>query len=161
MIDESGDPLPGANVQVMRYQYAQGNRQLVPAGTAQTDDQGAYRVWGLNPGDYYVSASSRTFNFGGRGGPGRGGPGLADPAGGGLQVRTADPVAVDRRRTRIGGGAGAGRGGRGAPTPDTSLALQRLRRRLLRSSARRWQRFGADTDPVAYAPTFYPGVAVG
>lgn len=79
--DETGDPLPGAVVRVMRYEYAQGNRQLVPVGTGTTDDLGAYRVWGLNPGDYYVSAV--TPNFGGRGfgpggppqGPGRGGPG--------------------------------------------------------------------------------------
>ena len=43
----------------MRYQYVQGMRQLVPAGTAQTDDRGEYRVWGLNPGEYYVSAIAR------------------------------------------------------------------------------------------------------
>jgi hypothetical protein len=30
--DELGDPMPGASVRVMRYQYAQGERQLVPAG---------------------------------------------------------------------------------------------------------------------------------
>jgi hypothetical protein len=69
--DELGDPMPGASVRVMRYQYAQGERQLVPAGTAQTDDQGVYRVWGLNPGEYYLTAITQNFNFG----PGRGGPG--------------------------------------------------------------------------------------
>ena len=57
--DEDGDPMPGANVRVMRYQYLQGDRRLTPAGTAQTDDKGQYRVWGLMPGDYYVSASAR------------------------------------------------------------------------------------------------------
>src|SRR5215813_15217567 len=71
VMDETGDPMPGISVQVMRYQYAQGNRQLVPAGTAQSDDQGAFRVWGLNPGEYYVSAAARNFNVGP---PGRGGP---------------------------------------------------------------------------------------
>ena len=64
VFDETGDPMPGAAVRVMRYQYAQGERQLVPAGTAQTDDEGAFRVWGLNPGDYYVSAVTRNFDFG-------------------------------------------------------------------------------------------------
>lgn len=89
--DESGDPLPGAVVQVLRYQYAQGSRQLVPAGGGQTDDQGTYRLWGLNPGEYYISATS-PFAFGARGlpvppdvGPG-GGIGatfvMAGPAGG-------------------------------------------------------------------------------
>ena len=57
--DESGDPLPGAAVRAGRYQYGQGMRQLVPAGTAQTDDRGEYRVWGLNPGEYYISAIAR------------------------------------------------------------------------------------------------------
>ena len=57
--DENGDPLPGAAVRAGRYQYGQGMRQLVPAGTAQTDDRGEYRLWGLNPGEYYVSAIAR------------------------------------------------------------------------------------------------------
>src|SRR6185295_3474064 len=80
VFDETGDPMPGAAVRVMRYQYAQGERQLVPAGTAETDDQGTYRVWGLNPGEYYITALTREANFlrPGRGGPGgrAGGPGL-------------------------------------------------------------------------------------
>jgi hypothetical protein len=69
VFDESGDPLPGTAVRVMRYQYVQGRRQLTPAGTAQTDDRGEYRVWGLNPGDYYVTAVARNapLNAGGRG----------------------------------------------------------------------------------------------
>lgn len=87
VFDETGDPLPGANVRVLRYEYAQGNRQLVPVGAAQTDDLGAYRVWGLNPGDYYVSAVTPNFapgggrGFGPPGAPpgGRGGRGGAPP----------------------------------------------------------------------------------
>jgi hypothetical protein len=86
VFDESGDPLPGASVRVLRYEYAQGNRQLVPVGAAQTDDLGAYRVWGLNPGDYFVSAVTPNFGPGGRGFPGGGafgrggrGPGAAGP----------------------------------------------------------------------------------
>jgi hypothetical protein len=67
IFDESGDPVPGVNVRAMQYQYAQGSRQLVPAGAAQTDDQGSYRIWGLNPGDYYLTAVARNFNAGGRG----------------------------------------------------------------------------------------------
>jgi hypothetical protein len=49
---------------------------LTPAGTAQTDDLGQYRVWGLMPGDYYVNAQSRinlTFAAPGGGRGGRGG----------------------------------------------------------------------------------------
>lgn len=74
VFDEDGDPMPGANVRVMRYQYLQGDRRLMPAGSAQADDKGQYRVWGLMPGDYYVSAIVRSPNFRGRGGaPGGGG----------------------------------------------------------------------------------------
>src|SRR5262245_64188520 len=36
--DETGEPMPGAMVRVSVYRYAQGSRQLVPAGNAQTDD---------------------------------------------------------------------------------------------------------------------------
>lgn len=89
VVDEAGDPLPGASVRVLAYRYAQGNRQLVPAGGATTDDRGAYRVWGLNPGEYYVSAIARNFDVGG---PGRGGP-PGPPAGGGRGGRRTGPGA--------------------------------------------------------------------
>ena len=57
--DEYGDPVTGARVEVLRLQTAQGRRRLVPAGTAnQTDDTGAFRVYGLPPGEYYVTAST-------------------------------------------------------------------------------------------------------
>jgi hypothetical protein len=56
--DEFGDPITGARVQVLRSQVQQGRRRLMPtANGAQTDDTGAFRVFGLAPGDYYVAAS--------------------------------------------------------------------------------------------------------
>ena len=77
--DETGDPMAGILVRVLRYQYQQGERRLTPAGTAQTNDLGQYRVWGLMPGDYYVDAQSRiNLPFappGGRGGRGGGAAG--------------------------------------------------------------------------------------
>jgi hypothetical protein len=84
--DEVGDPMPGITVRLMRFQYAQGVRQLAQAGAGQTDDRGMYRIWGLNPGEYYVTAVAPNFSprdgiaergFGDRGGPfvaGRGAP---------------------------------------------------------------------------------------
>ncbi len=99
--DESGDVMPGVMVSVMRYQYQQGDRRLVPAGSGQTDDRGVYRVWGLNPGDYYISAVARND------GMGRGIPAAAVAA-------IADAVA--------GRGGAAGRGGRGG----AALALAGL-----------------------------------
>jgi protocatechuate 3,4-dioxygenase beta subunit len=93
--DDTGDPLPGAMVRVFRYEYAQGNRQLVPVGGGQTDDLGAYRVWGLNPGDYYVSAATPNVNVGGPGfGAAIGGP-LAGRGGRGGRGVTATLGTVD------------------------------------------------------------------
>ena len=58
--DEFGDPITDVQVQALRYQFANGERQLVIAGrSAQTDDLGAYRIFGLMPGDYIVRASMR------------------------------------------------------------------------------------------------------
>jgi carboxypeptidase family protein len=80
--DETGDPLPGVVVRVLRYQFQQGNRRLSTAGTAQTDDLGQFRVWGLMPGDYYVDAQSRiNLPFGGPVARGRGGPAAGAIAG--------------------------------------------------------------------------------
>jgi len=99
VLDEDGDAMPGVTVRVMRYQYLQGQRRLTPAGTGQTDDKGLYRVWGLMPGDYYVTANARGGGPGGGPFAGLGGPGGAGGRGGGG-----------------GGGGGGGRfGGPGGP----------------------------------------------
>ena len=61
VFDEFGDPIAGARVQVLRSQLVQGERQLTPTANAGiSDDTGAFRVYGLMPGDYYVSATLRT-----------------------------------------------------------------------------------------------------
>jgi hypothetical protein len=58
--DEFGDPVADVVVQAMRYQFTNGQRQLVAAGRqATTDDIGQYRIFGLMPGDYLVRASVR------------------------------------------------------------------------------------------------------
>jgi protocatechuate 3,4-dioxygenase beta subunit len=61
VLDEEGEPLARAVVTVLRQQYARGEKQLTPAGTDQTDDRGQYRIFGLPPGDYYVSATAGGF----------------------------------------------------------------------------------------------------
>ena len=55
VLDEDGEPLISAAVQVFQYVYRQGQRELVPRGTDRTDDRGQYRVFGLEPGEYFVS----------------------------------------------------------------------------------------------------------
>jgi len=63
IFDEFGDAVANARVQVLRYQIVQGQRRLNPAGGGdQTDDTGSYRIYGLAPGDYYISATLRAGN---------------------------------------------------------------------------------------------------
>jgi hypothetical protein len=58
--DEFGEPLAEASVQVQRYRYMPGGRRLMPMGRPDTtDDQGTFRLYGLEPGDYVVSATLR------------------------------------------------------------------------------------------------------
>ena len=60
VLDEAGEPLAGANVMTMQYKFFNGKRRLVPTrGNTTTDDVGQYRLSGLEPGEYYVQASSR------------------------------------------------------------------------------------------------------
>jgi len=60
VFDESGEPLAGLRVRVYRARMAKGHRRLEDVGAADyTDDTGAYRIFGLPPGDYYVAASLR------------------------------------------------------------------------------------------------------
>ena len=60
--DEFGEPVANAFVTAFRYAYAGGARRLTPPGQNArdtTDDQGHFRLFGLPPGDYYVSATLR------------------------------------------------------------------------------------------------------
>ena len=58
VIDEFGDPLVGVRVSSLRYQFMSGQRRLQPTGPGDTtDDLGYFRLHGLAPGDYYVSAT--------------------------------------------------------------------------------------------------------
>jgi protocatechuate 3,4-dioxygenase beta subunit len=57
--DQDGDPVENAQVQVMRYTYARGGRQLSTVASGSTNDLGEFRVAGLAPGRYYVSATGR------------------------------------------------------------------------------------------------------
>jgi protocatechuate 3,4-dioxygenase beta subunit len=58
VFDELGDPVEGANVQVLQIRYEAGRRRLVPAGSAPrvTDDLGRYRLFALPPGNFIVAA---------------------------------------------------------------------------------------------------------
>ncbi len=57
VVDDDGDPIVGASVQLLRSMFADGRQQLAPTGFAQTNDLGEYRIFAVNPGKYYLSAA--------------------------------------------------------------------------------------------------------
>jgi hypothetical protein len=60
VLDPGGDPIDRVWVQLFRVGYADGQRRLVSAGRAVSNDIGEYRVSGLAPGEYYVHARDVT-----------------------------------------------------------------------------------------------------
>ena len=160
VVDDTGEPAPGTQVRVMRYVMRTGERTLEQAGQAQTDDRGLYRVYGLQPGNYLVSAVPRNLNAGnirqtieaeiealmqqiqsGALGAGLGGRGGGAAGGGG----------------RGGGRAGAGgidiqsmMGGRGGGNPDLVGRAQQLMQQLAQQD---------EAAQTAYAPVYFPGTA--
>lgn len=64
IVDDAGEPVAGTMVNAMRFQFMGGTRRLMPTGGGDTtDDQGAYRLYGLAPGEYFVSANNRNMGF--------------------------------------------------------------------------------------------------
>ncbi len=59
VVDEHGEAVPNTPVRVLRFVMPGGQRTLQQAGNDQTDDRGMYRIFGLQPGDYLVSATPR------------------------------------------------------------------------------------------------------
>jgi hypothetical protein len=86
VVDQNGEPLVNAQIQQFRYVEIQGERRLMPFGGAvSTDDRGVYRMFGLNPGRYYISAAYSETS-GSLGAPGRGAP---------MQLAVPAPAAAD------------------------------------------------------------------
>ena len=62
--DDLGDPVANVRVIVQRRQMVDGTRRLVGMGVNdETDDTGSFRLYGLAPGEYYVSATARPNAF--------------------------------------------------------------------------------------------------
>jgi hypothetical protein len=58
VVDDAGDPAIGMTVRAYRWVWRAGVRSLHPAASARVDDRGTYRIAGLLPGDYVVSATA-------------------------------------------------------------------------------------------------------
>ncbi|HUS05833.1 MAG TPA: carboxypeptidase-like regulatory domain-containing protein, partial [Bryobacteraceae bacterium] len=65
VLDEDAEPVTRASVQALSQRYLRGKRQLAPAGMAQANDIGEYRLSGLAPGKYILSVTpQRPMDFG-------------------------------------------------------------------------------------------------
>jgi len=59
ILNEDGEPFPFVAVSALREIYANGKRKLSSEAEFQTNDLGEYRLFGLPPGRYFVSAIHR------------------------------------------------------------------------------------------------------
>ena len=57
VLDENGEPVERAQVEVLRKSYSEGEMSLAPVGSDNTNDLGQYRVFDLPPGRYYVTVT--------------------------------------------------------------------------------------------------------
>ena len=59
VMDDAGEPVTGVEVIPMRFRTVDGERQLTAFGRGRsTDDTGTFRLFGLSPGKYYLSAQA-------------------------------------------------------------------------------------------------------
>lgn len=60
VVDEYGDPVSDTFVSAQRQQFINGVRRPIPTGApSSSNDIGEFRIHGLAPGDYYISAMPR------------------------------------------------------------------------------------------------------
>ena len=164
VVDDNGEASPRTQVRAMKYVMRTGEKTLQQAGTATSDDRGMYRIFGLQPGDYLVSAVPQNFNVsdvrqaiaaeidalvqqlgtggagGGGGGGGRGGGGAAGGGGGRAGGAVAAAMGIDVQQIM---------GGRG--NPNQQGRLQQLQDQLAQTDDQQQQ--------TTYAPVYYPGTA--
>lgn len=59
VLDEDGEPVQAAGIQVLRFSYSTGRRMLAPVAGSSSNDRGEYRVFDLPAGRYYLLAILR------------------------------------------------------------------------------------------------------
>jgi uncharacterized protein (DUF2141 family) len=144
VLDEYGEPSPGTPVRALRSVMRTGERRLESAGTSTTDDRGIYRIYGLQPGQFVVTAQPRN-------------TGLSI-----LQTSIASEIenAVQQMQSALGRGAGAGQGGRaggrGGQLGDLLAGVGGGRGQDMLAQLQ--QQLDPDGQPsMGYAPVFFPG----
>jgi protocatechuate 3,4-dioxygenase beta subunit len=64
VLDEFGEPVADANVSAMRMQFVNGRKRMMNVGrNSQTNDLGQFRLYGLPPGEYFISATLRSMDM--------------------------------------------------------------------------------------------------
>lgn len=58
VLDEDGDPVGRARVEVLKPGYSRGRRQMLPIAVEPTDEAGEFKISSLAPGRYYVCATA-------------------------------------------------------------------------------------------------------
>ena len=153
VVDENGEPSPRTQVRVMRYVMRTGERTLQQGGSDQTDDRGIYRIYGLQPGEYLVTAMPANANFGD----------LRQTLAAELEMlmQQARAAAGEGAGAGAGGGGGGGRGARGggvAPIIVGGRGGGRGQALLDRAAEVQQQLAEQEQEQTtAYAPVYYPG----
>jgi Carboxypeptidase regulatory-like domain len=106
VLDEDGAAFAGATVDALVHRFQGGSDALFSVATVETDDRGEFRLYGLAPGAYYVSAADPAFTS------------VSTPRGVQHYSATYFPgtTLVDQARTITVGGS--------APPPRVELKLQ-------------------------------------
>src|SRR5258708_33491835 len=141
IVDELGEAVADAAATAMRMQFANGKRRLVPSGrNSTTNDLGLFRVYGLPPGEYYVSATLRNMSSimmdmlgGGGGGP----SGSNQSAGYAATYYPASPSPAEAQRVTLAVGQELG---------SVDIQLQPVRLAKISGTA-----VGSDGQPMAGA----------
>ncbi len=155
VLDEYGEPSPGTPVRALRMVMRTGEKRLESAGTSTTDDRGMYRIYGLQPGQYVVTAQPRNTGLGI------------------LQTSVAAEIeaALSQMQQQMGGrgglgalGGGAGQGGRGGGAQGgRGGQLGELLQGITGGRGQQvLEQLQQQLDPdgqtsMGYAPVFFPG----
>lgn len=66
VVDETGEAVAQATVALSRRHYVDGERRLIAQSGSSTDDRGEFRIFGVPPGDYVMSAAFDVMALGSR-----------------------------------------------------------------------------------------------
>lgn len=61
VVDEDGEPVDHAFVNIMRWGFNRGRRQLMPMNGSSANDIGEFRIAGLGPGKYFIAVRAQSF----------------------------------------------------------------------------------------------------